>query len=70
MVLVGLDMVHECKRMKCQFQEMKEGSSWKIFALGWKAFTAFWKMGRWRWANCEASAAASTRLYVTTAEWT
>ena len=26
-------MVHECKRIKCQFQEMKEGLSRKILLL-------------------------------------
>ena len=39
------------------------------FALGWEAFTAFRK-DRWRWANCEAFAAAPTSLCVTMAEWT
>jgi hypothetical protein len=33
MVFVGLDMVHECKKIKCQFQEMKEGSSRKILLM-------------------------------------
>lgn len=26
-------MVHECKKIKCQFQEMKEGSSRKILLM-------------------------------------